>query len=388
MKLIAPLIALLIVFGSGVALGGEEGGGGGDDSYFNVGNFCQYGSDGIAGKYALSGLEGCTISVYSEKSHLLDIIYKSDHIELLFQIMDDALLKKLLEKEEWLKDYMSELSYKKMTFEKPEIEFTYGNCSVEIHDTSISFLKIRTTGRIVFSNLSCYNITGEGNIVGLSRDNFSGTIISSQPLDEKDGEITAYRDVMFRGVDMRPLSDGTEKFKKVEGTVEGAIKTGTLGGEITVVMKDGKYNVDSVSYYDNVTIKNGTLEPKRAEFVVSGDENTMGKTIKVNIGSGAISSDNLKVMFDGKEIPMASTLADVLDPNDDGLQPEYVKMNVTSASGGEFFLLISIPHFSEHTIVLESIARNPIFVGMAAVCAMAVVIAAAWGMFRKKEPTL
>jgi len=65
MMILVPIAALLVVFGSGMALG--DGGSGGDnESYFGVGNFSQYGSDGIAGKYALSGLDGCTISVYSE----------------------------------------------------------------------------------------------------------------------------------------------------------------------------------------------------------------------------------------------------------------------------------------------------------------------------------
>jgi len=380
MKILVPIAALLVVFGSGMALGD----GGDNGSYFGVGNFSQYGSDGIAGKYALSGLDGCTISVYSEDTHLLDITYRADHIELYFQIMDDAVLKKLLDKEEWLKDYVNEISYKRMTFERPEISFTYGNCSIEMHDTSISFLKIHTTGKIVFSNMSCYNTTNEGNIIELSKDNFSGAIISSHELSENSDGIVAENDVMFRGMDTRPLSDRTDEIK----TVEGAIKTGTLGGEITIVRKDGKYVTDSISYYANVTIKNGTLSPEKAEFTVSGDDHTTGKTVKINVGKDAMSSKNLKVTFDGEEIPMADSLADVLDPNNDGLQPEYVKVNVTSGNGNEFFLLVSIPHFSEHTITLESLAKNPVFMGMAAVSATAVVIAAAWGMFRKRESNL
>jgi len=293
--------------------------------------------------------------------------YPADHIELYFQIMDDAVLKKLLDKEEWLKDYVNEISYKRMTFERPEISFTYGNCSIEMHDTSISFLKIHTTGKIVFSNMSCYNTTNEGNIIELSKDNFSGAIISSHELSENSDGIVAENDVMFRGMDTRPLSDRTDEIK----TVEGAIKTGTLGGEITIVRKDGKYVTDSISYYANVTIKNGTLSPEKAEFTVSGDDHTTGKTVKINVGKDAMSSKNLKVTFDGEEIPMADSLADVLDPNNDGLQPEYVKVNV-----------------SEHTITLESLAKNPVFMGMAAVSATAVVIAAAWGMFRKRESNL
>lgn len=96
--------------------------------------------------------------------------------------------------------------------------------------------------------------------------------------------------IMFRGTDLRPLSDGTEKIK----TVEEAIKKGTLGGEITIVKKNESYEVDSVSYYSNVTIKAGDLSSEKAEFTVSGDDHTTGKTIKVNIGKGAFSSKILR----------------------------------------------------------------------------------------------
>ena len=386
-KLIVPVIVLIIVLGSGTALGdgtsNEE-----SSHYFDVGSFCQYGSDGIAGKYALSGLEGCMISVYSaEGSHLLDIIYKSDHMEIYFQILDDAVLKKLLSKEEWLKDYINDLSYKKMAFERSEISFTYGNCSIEMHDTSINFLKIHTTGDIIFSNLSKYNLTWEGNIVEISKNNFSGTIISNDMLEEKDGKIVAKKNVMFRGTDLGPIADKTPEIYNAEEAVSRAIKARTLGGEITIVRKNNSYKVDSVSYYGNVSIKNVTINGEKAEFFVSGDDHTAGKTIKVNIG-GAMSPKDLKVMFDGKEIPMADNLTDVLNPDNDGLQPEYSIVNVKSKCGDEFFLLISIPHFSEHKIVIESLVKNPIFMGMAAVSAMLVVVAAAWAMFRKDKSIL
>jgi len=385
MKLLVPAIILLVIFGSGTVLGDAGGNEINDNHYFDVGGFCQYGSDGIAGKYALSGLEGCMISVYSEDgTHLLDIVYKSDHMEILFQILDDILIKKLLSKEEWLKDYIRDLSYNKISFERSEISFTYGNCSVEMHDSSINFLRIHTTGKIVFHNLTNYELIWKGNLVELSRDNFSGTIISTNPLYQSDGDIVATGNIMFRGTDLRPLSDGTEKIK----TVEEAIKKGTLGGEITIVKKNESYEVDSVSYYSNVTIKAGDLSSEKAEFTVSGDDHTTGKTIKVNIGKGAFSPKNFKVIFDGNEIPMADNLSDVLNPDNDGLQPEYSVVYVKSKCGDEFFLLISIPHFSTHTITIESLVKNPIFTGMAAVGAMMVVIAAAWAMFRKDNSTL
>ncbi|RLF61959.1 MAG: hypothetical protein DRN31_04765 [Thermoplasmata archaeon] len=206
-------------------------------------------------------------------------------------------------------------------------------------------------------------------------------------LEEKDGKIVAKKNVMFRGTDLGPIADKTPEICNAEEAVSRAIKARTLGGEITIVRKNNSYKVDSVSYYGNVSIKNVTINGEKAEFFVSGDDHTAGKTIKVNIG-GAMSPKDLKVMFDGKEIPMADNLTDVLNPDNDGLQPEYSIVNVKSKCGDEFFLLISIPHFSEHKIVIESLVKNPIFMGMAAVSAMLVVVAAAWAMFRKDKSIL
>ncbi|MEA2053918.1 MAG: hypothetical protein U9O96_02195 [Candidatus Thermoplasmatota archaeon] len=382
-KLLTLLSALLIIFGSGVAVNTNAEGDGNGSHYFDIGNFGQCESGGVTGKYAISGLEGCIISVYSDnESHLLDITYEAGRSEMYLQILDNELLDKLLEKEGWLKEYICKLSYKKLTFEGSQCKYSDEDCSIEMHDTSIQFLKICTTGDIIFSNLQGYNTKKiKDNIIELSKENFSGTIVSNYMLEEKSGGIVAHRTAMFRGVDTKPLSDGTEEMK----TVEDAIKTGSLGGEITIIKEGGEYKVDSISYYDNVTIGNKTTPTsKKAEFTVSGDEHTAGKTIKVNIGKGVLSVQGLRVMFDGKEIPMAEDIADVLNPNDDGLQPEYVLVNVNSKSGGEFFLLISIPHFSVHDITIESIVKNPVFIGMAVCSAISILVVATWILFKRE----
>ncbi|MGC9554998.1 MAG: hypothetical protein ACP5EK_06775, partial [Thermoplasmatota archaeon] len=147
---------------------------------------------------------------------------------------------------------------------------------------------------------------------------------------------------------------------------------------------DGGYRTDAISYFNNVTIRNGTLSPNRAEFAVNGDHHATGKTVKINMGKDVLSSRSLQVLFDGEPIPLADDLEDVLNPDDDGLQPEYVMVNVTAGDGGEFFLLVSIPHFSEHTITVESVLRNPVFLGLAAVGALTVVMVASWALFRKR----
>jgi hypothetical protein len=371
-------ISLLLLTGIAAAIPFDDG----DDGYFYVGEFRQHETGGILGSYALSGLTGCIISVYSASgAHLLDIAYKSDHIDISFQFLEDAALERLLEKEEWLDQYVQDIAFQRLSFERPEIHFSYDNCTIEMHDSTISFLKIQTTGTVEFTGLSNYTINCSSDYcIELSKENFSGTLMSSYPLQMANDTITGQKAVMLRGVGIQPPCDETTQIK----TVEDAIKAGLLGGEITVVRDGDDVRTDTISYYNNVTIKNKMISDSQAEFIVSGDHDTTGKTVKINIGQDTLSTDNIEILFDGKPIPLADNLQDVLNPNDDGLQPEYVMVNITAGSGNEFFLLISVPHFSEHSITIRSVVQNPVFFALAAVGAITVVLLASWVMFKKE----
>ncbi len=387
--LVVLLAAVLMCAGSASAVPVDDASG-----YFDIGSFQSYEAGGVIGDHAKQP-EGLIISVYAaDGSHILDIGYHDEAIDLYFQVLNDAVLETLLEKEEWLRDYVNELSYKKITFQGTADStciYRDEHCTVEIHNTSVKFLKIQTTGDVIFSNLGPYAITEDPRrpaSVNISRENeagetiFSGKIISSNELScHNETTVVAHHTAMFRGV-----KTGTVDDEASIRTVAGAIEAGNLGGEITVVKNGAGYKTDAISYYANVTITNRTLSDTRAVFNVSGDSHAAGKTIKINFGRDTLSSteiDELQVLFDGSEMEKASSLADVLNPNDDGLQPEYLPVQVHAADGKEFFVLVSIPHFSDHQIVIETVADNPLLLAMAATGAVAIVMAAAWGMFRR-----
>jgi len=378
MTIVAIGVSIFLITGAAAAIPFDGNG----DGYFYLGEFKQCETGGIEGTYVSSGLTGCTISVFAaDGTHLLDIMYATDHIDIAFQVLKDTVLEQILEKEEWLEQYIQNIAFQLLSFEKPEIKFTYENCTVEMHDSSISFLKIITTGSIVLSGLEEYTVNCTSACsIELAKDDFSSTIMGDYPLQVNNDSIIGQGTVMIRGMDMQPLCGETAKIK----TVEGAIKTGVLGGEITVVKNGKDYLTDTVSYYNNVTIRNETLSRKQADFIISGDHHTTGKTVKINIGQNVFSTNKLEVLFDGEPISLADDLEDVLNPNDDGLQPEYVMVNVTAGGGDEFFLLVSVPHFSEHRITLRSVIQNPVFFAIAAVSAIALVMVASWAMFRKK----
>jgi hypothetical protein len=64
----------------------------------------------------------------------------------------------------------------------------------------------------------------------------------------------------------------------------------------------------------------------------------------------------VEVEVDGEKIPLADSYKDVLDPNNDGNQAEYLIL-----VGGEGIqVLVSIPHFSARTITIRGpIAATP-----------------------------
>ncbi len=376
MRLIHLLVAvyfLISILFIGDAHGDENG-----TSFFDIGSFTVTDDWELAGRYMPSGLEGCTVSVYGEDGkHVMDIMYTSSCVDIYLEIFNNSLLKTLLER-----GAIEKMNLLKISLSKgPQVSFTYQNCSVELHDASIRFLRIRSPGKIVFSNLTGYDINKSSyNVATLKKGNFYGAIIGNRDLVVNDGEIIAYKGVMFRGIVIQNETNVKEML-----TVENAIKCGTLGGEITIVKDGNKIKSISTCYYNNVSIEllTQTLTNKKAELIVSGDEHSAGKTIKINVGKGAFSPDNLKVKFDGKDIPMADNITDVLNPNDDGLQPEYVMVKVSGGKGDEFFLLISIPHFSKHIITLQSLSKNPLFSAIAIASAFSVLAVASWALFKK-----
>ncbi|MBS3814989.1 MAG: PKD domain-containing protein [Hadesarchaea archaeon] len=88
-------------------------------------------------------------------------------------------------------------------------------------------------------------------------------------------------------------------------------------------------------------------------------ENMAGETIAVNLDNHSVSfssMDNLMILFDNQEIERADNYADVLDPHNDGIFPEYF---VLMGSEG-IQVLVSIPQFSTHTITIaNSTAKLP-----------------------------
>ncbi len=160
-----------------------------------------------------------------------------------------------------------------------------------------------------------------------------------------------------------------------------AIKIGNVGGEISIWHENNRYEHE-ILLYNNVTISELFIEKGRVSFKVSGDENSTGKTIAINVDLSTFNPNlGILVEYDGESVMMADDIDDILNPNNDGSHPEY--LIVIGSNGAQ--LLVSIPHFSEHLITFLNLSPEEIaqFIEYAVIAAFVLIIIAAVVMFRK-----
>jgi len=333
---------------------------------FDIGGF--HIEDGnLKGKYHPSGLEGCVISCYYSDKHVLDMVYKNDSIEITFEFLSDPILKRLISRDAPLKEALErELMNKTIRITGPRTSFEYppGGCKVELYDIPTRYLKIETDRIVIHNNEYRVRVINDKEIK-LEKANFTSILMSENPITVDGENIQLTKNMIFVSFSFHDEMD-----KKMEN----AFSNRTIGGE--VFLMNGKCNF--VSYFGNISINfdNSSLSREKVVLYVRGDDGEGGKVIKVNI---ADKRGKLLVKYDGRIIDEADNIEDILNPNDDGSNPEYYKL---SSEKEGTFLLISIPHFSEHKISIEFIIENPLFRIISFIAGIIVVGVAAFYLFK------
>ena len=176
---------------------------------------------------------------------------------------------------------------------------------------------------------------------------------------------------------------------KHRADISTAVAKGHVGAEATLGKRpsgDQEELVQEVVSYGNVTMT--TLRAERGNLTVAieghGDE---GRVVVLNVDGrilGAQKRDDLTILLDNLTIPAASSIADVLDPDDDGFLPEYY---VVFDPGTETFqLLVSVPHYSVHILSVNSfipLPPPPVVFGI--VAGVAALVPGAYVLFRRKD---
>jgi len=141
------------------------------------------------------------------------------------------------------------------------------------------------------------------------------------------------------------------------------IEMGNVGAAVTVKSEalnevmEPEFTVTKDVYSPTMSV---TAQITQEKVTIKVNSNTTeGKVILVNVDYLVIPISDPKqilVLFDDTEISMASNYADVVNPLDDEL-PEYL---IVMEAGG-FQVLVSIPNFSTHTIVITKRTATPSF---------------------------
>ena len=134
-------------------------------------------------------------------------------------------------------------------------------------------------------------------------------------------------------------------------SIEGAKTNETIAAEVNV----GIGNVDHKSIDSNVTVKTENFTNDSVAITVNASSGTGPKVILINLNSTTIDVANVKylhVMYDGHLITPAANVDEILHATSSD-QPHYAIL--ITQSGAQ--ILVSIPHFSTHTITLSSISK-------------------------------
>lgn len=152
----------------------------------------------------------------------------------------------------------------------------------------------------------------------------------------------------------RAMLDQAIASGKVAGSV--LVQTQAIAGSLEASSRDiksevGELTTSSVSALGDVQLVAAATKDRVDVTISSATSN--GRTLLLALDPQSlrgIASGQARVLFDGQAVHEASSLADVLNAEDDAGVAEYFVL--AGDAGNE--VLVSIPHFSVHTVTLET----------------------------------
>ena len=127
--------------------------------------------------------------------------------------------------------------------------------------------------------------------------------------------------------------------------------------EIHSVEEDEEAVVEIITYND-VTINIESLTKEQLSFIVNNSEGVGGKIITIRFGPGTLQDmKNISVLYDNQSISWVSFDA-IFTPTSALMNATWTSVLAIDAEGAEIlYLLIWVPHFSEHTISIISFTQ-------------------------------
>lgn len=245
------------------------------------------------------------------------------------------------------------------------------NITLDAYDNPTAFFKASVNqgdNRLVFdlgSNFSA-NRTRSENVVTIEGDLIRGKLIVFGPMwwrNNKTSNITIEEgfvnvslterfSVLFTASTMSGFGVGISD--EFEDRIEDAISKCRIGARIFVQMNNRTHNGTHCMAYSDIDL-HCKADRGIIEVNVSSEEEG-GQTIVIDVDNetfNIININRIQVKYDGEIIGIASNYSDILNPDDDDGKAEYL---VVVGSDG-IQILVSIPSFSEHIILITEITE-------------------------------
>lgn len=260
----------------------------------------------------------------------------------------------------------------------PETLLRTGAFTFKAHDNPGAVAKLETDGTVTFTfgpEATLRLLDDErarfaiGNLTGTLRgDDLAVTGATVQAT----GDVLVFLDASRGKIDPHRRDIGE------------AISKRRVGAEASFNKPDGKLEQDVISY-GNVTMTTVKAETGNLTVLVEG-HGTEGRILVLNVDGRIVAAqkkEDLNILLDNLTIPQADDLADILDPDNDGYTPEYYVVFDTQAEA--FQLLVSVPHYSVHTLSVTAIQLlPPPSVVLGIVAGVALLVPSAYVLFRRK----
>ncbi len=216
------------------------------------------------------------------------------------------------------------------------------------------------------------NGTVQGTLIHTGKATVEGNVIKIK-IGENNYEFGNYT---YKGGSVIFIRNNAWHFReRVRNMIIKAIAEGKMGGELRIG-SNGKHDFVNYTYGFHAMVKN---EEKNHISVTVESENHEGKVVMITVDKNNLqydSSHKIVVKLDGQELQMTSE-NDVLAGGSEG---KYAVID----GGNEVTLMVYVPHFSEHTLDVESqptsgvaeIMGNPMLMGAAIAIVLIIVIAA------------
>lgn len=257
------------------------------------------------------------------------------------------------------------------------------NASVVLHDTPNGFVKVRADRavdvRVRLDDAVAASV--DDGRVGLERGVAASVWSPAGDVALEDGNVTASleagQQLMLR---VRP-SGSFPAMSAHEPAISDAVESGAVGAEAFV--QGGPRPGHDIATYAPMEV---AVETGDAVTLTVDASDPSGRVVVARVGDLALAQDGrLEILFNGEPIAEADGIRDVLDPDDDGVEPEFLHARV----GQSHLVLTSVPHFSTQTISIDRVAEivreNPEIAVLTVAGAGAVVALASVGMFAPRR---